>query len=634
MNEQPRWGRLYAALSLTLLATALRVAWAMKVPTIPVGDFAMYRESASYLAEHGRLDGGFIYMPGLVLLLAAVHALGGEILAAKLMGALFGGLVAAPLYVLAAQVTDALSPSPDQARTAHRQRWSRLTGTFTASPPAFLATLLYAVWPAGIALASVIGTDVPAGALLLLAFAFLFGWGRSRPLLATITFGAAMGLAAYFRAVALPLGLLSAGYWWSVRASARAVVKRTALALAVTLVVLSPWAVHNLRDNGELRFTDSHGGITALMGNYPNSEGTYARSLNLMFRELEGGRTFLSEPHRETDQIAYAMAKRWIWFQPGWTAGMMALRIERLFAPERGLLYWSIYRPGVLPRHVADWFGVWRPRVVGLADGYYLVFAALVAAGIGFSIAERRWAMAVPVACGLMLVATYTLYVAEPRYRLTTEMLLFPAAGLGLARLVRALWRAGAAGIAVLRRRGSWRAAAPPRVERQGLALATLVALGVALAAVLVVDGGQALRDRYRWAVTLWHVDGQPRMALWRRAPGAQGPSPVRGLAGGAELVLAPSQVETAAEVVLPDVALFRGAMAWTATLAWRSDGASSGLEIAGARFGQADGRAQGVLLGSGGPVVVTMRLGRSDGSRAGAAVAIGDVTLKTETPP
>jgi len=434
--------------------------------------------------------------------------------------------------------------------------------------------------------------------------------------------------------VALPLGVLSAGYWWSARAGARAVVTRTALALAVTLAVLSPWAVHNLRDNGELRFTDSHGGITALMGNYPNSEGTYARSLNLMFRELEGGRTFLSEPHRETDQIAYAMAKRWIGFQPGWTAGMMALRIERLFAPERGLLYWSIYRPGVLPRHIGDWFGVWRPDIVGLVDGYYVVFAALVVGGIGFSMAERRWAMAVPVACGLMLVGTYALYVAEPRYRLTTEMLLFPAAGLGAARLGRMLWRGGAAGVAAARRRGSWRVAALPRIERQGLALAGLIAVGVVLGGVLVVDGGQALRDRYRWAVTLWHVDGQPRMALWRRAAGTRGPSPVRGNAGGAELVLAPGQTEAAAEVVLPDVAP-AAAREWTATLAWRRAGTPAlRVDIAGARFGPADGRAGGVLPASGAPVVVAVRLNSLDRSPAGGAVAIGDVTLKTETPP
>src|SRR3569623_1154037 len=373
-DESTRRQRLYAALLLTALATALRVVWAVKVPTIPVGDFAMYRESANYLAEHGRRDGGFIYMPGLVLLLAAVHALGGEILAAKLMGALFGGLAAAPLYVLTAHVLEAPAREAERAPGAPGPAWS--TGIFTAAPAANAAAHRYPV-------------------------------------------GAARGVAAYFRAVALPLGLLAAGYWGSGRASARAVVMRTALALAVTLAALSPWAIHNLRHNGELRFTDSHGGITALMGNYPNSEGTYARSLGMMFRELEGGRSFLSEPHRETDQIAYAMAKRWIGFQPGWTAGMMALRIERLFAPERGLLYWSIYRPGVLPRHVADRFGVWRPDVVALVDGYYLIFAALVAAGLGFAIAERRWSMAVPVVCGRMLVATYTLYVAAPRFRLT-----------------------------------------------------------------------------------------------------------------------------------------------------------------------------------------------------------------------
>lgn len=622
-------GRLHAALLLTLLATALRVVWAVKVPTIPVGDFAMYRESASYLAEHGRLDSGFIYMPGFVLLLAAVQMLGGEILAAKLVGALFGGLAAAPLYVLTAQVTRALAPSLKE----ERGQW--FARVFGAAPAAFAATFLYAVWPAGIALASVIGTDVPAGALLLLAFALLFGWGRSRPLLAAVAFGATMGVAAYFRAVALPLGLLSAGYWWSLRASARSVVVRTALALAVTLAVLSPWAAHNLRQNGELRFTDSHGGITALMGNYPNSEGTYSRSLGLMFRELEGGRSFLSEPHRETDQIAYAMAKRWIGFQPGWTAGMMALRIERLFAPERGLLYWPIYRPGVLPRHIADWFGVWRPQVVRLVDTCYIVLAGLMVVGIAFSIAERRWAMAVPIACGLMLVATYTLYVAEPRYRLTTEMLLFPAAGLGLARLVRTGWRAGRGVVAALGRQASWRAAALPPVERRGLTLAALIAVGVTLAGVLVVDGGQALRDHYRWAVTVWHVDGQPRMALWRRASGTDGPSPVHGIAGGAELVLAPGQTETAADVVLPEVVSPALAHDLSAALAWKSGGdPATRLSVGDSQLGSEDAVAHALLAASAtGPVVVTLRLRTPDRSAVGAAVTVGDAALKTRPP-
>ena len=57
------------------LATVARLIWVLSVPTVPVSDFAMYRESANYLSEFGRLDPGFIYMPGFVALLAAVKNL-------------------------------------------------------------------------------------------------------------------------------------------------------------------------------------------------------------------------------------------------------------------------------------------------------------------------------------------------------------------------------------------------------------------------------------------------------------------------------------------------------------------------------------------------------------------------------
>ena len=99
------------ALLLAAVATALRIGWALAVPTIPVGDFAMYRESANHLVEHGFFDGGFIYMPGLVLMLAGLQALGGELASAKILGALFGGLAAAPLYVLTAYVAGEVNGS-------------------------------------------------------------------------------------------------------------------------------------------------------------------------------------------------------------------------------------------------------------------------------------------------------------------------------------------------------------------------------------------------------------------------------------------------------------------------------------------------------------------------------------------
>ena len=57
----------------------MRLAWVLAVPTVPVSDFAMYRESANYLSEFGHLDPGFIYMPGFVALLAWVKDAGRRI---------------------------------------------------------------------------------------------------------------------------------------------------------------------------------------------------------------------------------------------------------------------------------------------------------------------------------------------------------------------------------------------------------------------------------------------------------------------------------------------------------------------------------------------------------------------------
>src|SRR3954462_13874592 len=82
------------------LATLLRLAWVLAVPTKPVGDFAMYLESAAHVVEHGSLDPEFVYMPGDVFLLALVQALGGGVLAAKLLGGALAGLATGPIQGL------------------------------------------------------------------------------------------------------------------------------------------------------------------------------------------------------------------------------------------------------------------------------------------------------------------------------------------------------------------------------------------------------------------------------------------------------------------------------------------------------------------------------------------------------
>jgi hypothetical protein len=553
-------------LVVTIVALALRVAWVLSVPTIAVGDFATYRESAMFLSERGRLDDGFIYMPGLVLLLAGIDRLGGEVLAGKLLGAGFGALTAAALMVIAGALgrsvtTEATGPAaggPDRSAPT-----PRLLGGCVA--------VLYVLWLPGLAMASVVGTDVPCAALICVALAGLFHWGPRRPVVAAVAFGAAMGGAAWFRAVALPLVALSGGYWLALRAPVRRVVTRTLLGVAVALVVLGPWAWRNFEQSGSLEFTDSHGGVTALMGNDPNTEGTYSRGLGVSFQELTG-KTFLSPPHRDTDRLAYRLARRWMVFEPGFTLGMIAMRIERLLAPERGLLYWSVYRPGVLPPAATLAFDVRRAWLTGLTDAYGWLLVVGLCAGVSFAVRARAFGVLVPLGFALALLGTYAVFVAEPRYRVTSEIVAFPVAAYGLAHLARragmlvrgvARGTSGRAGAAHPDPRGGWTCLRVARQRLTGAGGPLLGTAGLLLALVVggfaTVEGGRFLRDRHRWAFSVSSVDGQPAATYWRPVFDAHASrfeaSPLRGGAGGVTILPPPpGAARSTVEMVLPDV--------------------------------------------------------------------------------
>ncbi|HXI56725.1 MAG TPA: hypothetical protein VNO55_11740 [Polyangia bacterium] len=504
--------------ALTLLATVLRLAWVLAVRTVPVGDFAMYRESANYLSEFGSLDHGFIYMPGFVVLLALVKDLGGDLLAQKMIGVFFGGLGTIGVFVTALHLFDR-APAPSSSLPAMP---AAADGPRSCPTAAIAAGLLYALWPAGIAMASVVGTDVPAAALIMVAVACLCGWGRRRPWLAALTFGVLMGLGAYVRAVALPLTALSAVYWLAARRRPFAAAKLTALSVATTLLVLSPWAARNLRHEGELFFTDCHGGITALIGTNPNSEGTYTRALNQLFRKVTG-HSVLDEPHRQVDHAAYRLAKDWARFEPAYALGLGALRAQRLLDDEHLLLYWPIYRPGVLVPPHDRFFVEHRTFIEQACDAVGLGILVAFLAGVAMAVAQRRTLGLTLLPFQLALTATYVIFFAEPRYRVPIEMMALPVAGfavVGLTRLGRAAVRGD-----------------DPRARRQAAVAVglTAVLLGAALsAAPRLLAGGARLRDRHRWAVVPWTVDGQTRLARWRRTAVDLAREPEGGILAGA----------------------------------------------------------------------------------------------------
>ncbi|HVR63240.1 MAG TPA: glycosyltransferase family 39 protein, partial [Polyangia bacterium] len=514
--------------ALVALATALRVAWVLAVPSRPVGDFALYLESAAHLLEHGAFDPAFIYMPGYVVVLAGVQALGGGVLAAKLLGAVVGGLGAWPIAGLGMRLFawTERGPGPSAVRRGRDREPSSHESQLVDRRAGVIAGALYAVWPAGIAVASVTGTDMPAGVLLVTAVYQLVRWREERPWRAAILFGLVSGLAATVRAVAAPLAALSLVYWLASGTRPARAAALAAAGCAVAFLVLLPWGIRNQRRYGELFFTDSHGGHTALVGANPDTDGVYSRSLNLLFWKGTGFKLF-DEPHRASDRAAYDLAAAWARFEPAYAAGLVVAKADRLLGSERPLLYWPVYRQGVLGGGRRAWFDAHRAPIEALVEAFWYALVALSVGGVVLAGARRRWPALALLLFPLALAALYATFFSEWRYHLAIVVFLFPFAGAALAEATE------------VRR---------PRALRPLVAAALAVALLFAGWPWLVAAGTR-LRDRHRWAVTVCDVNQRSRLCAWKPAQPApgRGLSPVHGVWDGLGLTLPAGESAVAA---------------------------------------------------------------------------------------
>jgi len=492
-------------LLIVALAIGVRVAWVFLVPTRPVGDFAMYVESGRYLAEHHSLDPEFIYMPGYVAVVAAVHALGGGLFAIKMIGVVAGGLATGAVYGL-----------------------GRLLFGGTA---AVVGGLLCALWPGGIAVASVTGTDMPSAALIAIALWLLVREAGRRPLGAPALFGLVLGLAAYVRAVALPLTLFSAPHFRARGALYGHVITRTLAAGVVAALVLLPWGIRNKKHYGEFFLTDSHGGHTALVGANPNSDGTYSRSLNRLFWEGTGYRLF-SEPHRAGDRAAFKLAVSWTRTEPKYALGLLAAKADRLLTHERGLLYWPIYRQSVLPpgSRALAWFTNHRTGVERAVDWFWYALVAAILVGVIAAFARRNRPATSLLPIPLALVGIYVLFFSEVRYNLPVVVLLMPFAGAGVVWVGEAMRDLARFTIDRQRR---------PRLLYEGLVAIVAIA-GVFIGWPRMLAAGARLRSEHRWAVAACSVGGAGQVCAFKPEIVRGQPSPVRGTWDGFGLALAP----------------------------------------------------------------------------------------------
>ena len=379
---------------------------------------------------------------------------------------------------------------------------------------------------------------MPAAALLGLAVWLLARNAAGRPLGAPVAFGLVMGLASYVRAVALPLVLLAAFHFRARGASWAHVVTRTLAACFLAFLVLLPWGVRNHHRYGEFFLTDSHGGHTALVGANPNTDGSYSRSLNRLFSEGTGYALF-APPHRESDRVAYALAKQWTGFSPRYALGLLVAKADRLLGAERPLLYWPLYRQSVLPP--GTWFDVHRAGVERVVDDSYYLMIAAVVIGIVAAAARRNWPALTLLPLPLALLVLYTLFFAEARYHLAIVVLLLPFAGNGIVWVVSATRD-------LFRRRDARR-----RVAIEGMVAGGILAL-LFVGWPRAISAGSTLRERNRWAVCVCEVTGGKRICDVRATepPPGETPSPVRGVWDGFGLRLSGARAAAAFDLDLP----------------------------------------------------------------------------------
>jgi hypothetical protein len=378
---------------------------------------------------------------------------------------------------------------------------------------------------------SVTGTDMPAAALIAIAVWMLVREAGRHPLGAPALYGLLLGLAAYVRAVALPLAALAAPHFRARGAAFGHVITRTVAACLVAALVLLPWGIRNKKRYGEFFLTDSHGGHTALVGSNPNSEASYTRSLNRLFSEGTNYRLFAA-PHRASDRAAFKLALQWTRTEPKYAVGLLAAKADRLLTHERPMLYWPLYRQSVLPEgsRVFGWFTAHRTGVERVVDWfwYLLVAAVLVGAISAFARRNRPATSLLPIP--LALVAIYVLFFAEVRYNLPVVVLLMPFAGAGfvwLGEAVRDLAR-----FTIDRQRR-------PRLLYEGLLAAVAIA-GLFIGWPRMLAAGARLRAEHRWAVAACNIDGAKQVCGFKPPIVRGQPSPVKGTWDGFGLRLAP----------------------------------------------------------------------------------------------
>ena len=255
-----RWEALSFARRLGLIALgglALRVSWALIMPTAPVSDSHLYWVTSQNLALHGVYgvtpEEPFSYWPvGASALYAGAYKLFGvNFISVQILNIVAGVMLIATTGLLA-------------------RRWF-------GEAAGLLAALLIAAWPSLIMFSTVLASEVFL-ALFVNITLLLWRSDAARWPRYAVAAGAALVAAVYVRPVAL---LLPVVFLTLDAVSARRLSLRpclfTLLAVATSSALLAPWVARNYDLHGAIVLVSTNGAPNLWMGNNPDSNGGYMK---------------------------------------------------------------------------------------------------------------------------------------------------------------------------------------------------------------------------------------------------------------------------------------------------------------------------------------------------------------------
>ncbi|GET43149.1 glycosyltransferase family 39 protein [Microseira wollei] len=238
-----------------MLALLLRVLWVVAVPVVPISDSHAYDTLARNLAT------GIGYRWSSDSLPTAFWPVGTSLIYSllyRVFGFTYLPIVIFNLLLSAIIIFCSM----------------RLAQTWFNRSVAIATGLLLALWPSKIQFTTVIASELPFIALVLVAL-LLWINERTNLWLRAILVGILLAAATYVRPTAYLIPILFLFFrWLNTRESFKS-LKATAIIFVLMAVLIAPWSIRNTMAFGQFVTISTNGGANFWMGNNPNSTGVF-----------------------------------------------------------------------------------------------------------------------------------------------------------------------------------------------------------------------------------------------------------------------------------------------------------------------------------------------------------------------